>query len=562
MPAAASIIIFQGKQRSNFMVKLFIFLFIPIVYLLNVTVIHYSLGAFFMGRVDPEYFYMYNGVVLGAGNLSLQYFFHPGTPLHFLIAISARIIDVFQPGDYMKNFVNDPEKYIHAANLLLTAIVSIILFITGLLTKRYTTSYLSGIAMQLLPFGSAALLSLQGRVFADAMLVIPLLFTGLMVIRHIFRENSADGTRKEIVIFGLITGFGIACKLTFLPVILVPMVMLKMSLKQRAGLLLYTGLFFAVFAYPVIFNPGDFWQWAYGKFSQVGQSGEGQVIYSNLSGVFDNLTSLLKSNNELFAAALLSLLVSLLFSFKFLRDRSLPNIRIRRAIFALNLMLVFSVILTLKHFKLYYFAPFSVYKYLLLILTLYLLLSYRRISGSGLLRSLITSVFVILMMFSISGQVKELRGMIRGNEARKSNLQNNYEMLHSLVRPDRPIILTGPYYGAPFIEYAHHAGYVMTDNMRGFYTAYLREKYPDVYHYLAWTDKFENWNEFVDISQILDQVDTSFYVYIGRENKADQQEIEKRILKYLDENSVSKRILAEDITSDEKLIEITINNKN
>jgi len=218
--------------------------------------------------------------------------------------------------------------------------------------------------------------------------------------------------------------------------------------------------------------------------------------------------------------------------------------------------------LTLKHFKLYYFAPFSVYKYLLVILALYLLLSYRRISGSRLLRSLIVSVFAILMIFSLSVQAKELRGMIRDNETRKSSLQKNYEKLHSMVRSDRPIIIAGPYYGSPFIESAHHAGYVMTDNMRGFYTTYLREKYPDVYHYLTWTDKFENWNEFVDISQILDQVDTSFYVYIGKENRADQQEIEKRILKYLDENSVSKRILFEDLTSDEKLIEITFNKEN
>jgi hypothetical protein len=57
-------------------------------------------------------------------------------------------------------------------------------------------------------------------------------------------------------------------------------------------------------------------------------------------------------------------------------------------------------------------------------------------------------------------------------------------------------------------------------------------------------------------------VDTSFYVYIGKENRADQHEIEKRILKYRDENSVSKRILFEDKNSDEKLLEITLNRKN
>jgi hypothetical protein len=535
----------------------FIFLFIPVTYLLISTVIHNSLGPFFMGRVDPEYFYMYNGIVLGAGNLSIQYYFHPGTPLHFLIAFSARIIDLFQPGDYMKNFVDDPEKYIHAANLLINSIISILLFVCGRYTKRYTSSYPAGFAMQMVPFASVALLSLQGRVFADTLLIIPLILLLMLIIRHIFKEDSQKTYPDETVLFGMVTGLGIACKLTFLPVILLPLILLKSAFTGKIKLILYTLFFFALFAYPVIFNFGDFGQWASGKFLNSGQSGDGQVVYSNASSVFVNFKQLMSANKELIGIVVFSLILNIIFSFRYFRERSLPGTKLRRAIYAVNITIIVCILFTLKHFKPYYFAPFSVFKYLLALLSVMLLFSYRKIAASRLYKSLTITLFSALVILSVSIQAIELRSVLRDNYARISIIQKEYGQLTSLVKNDRPIILTGPYYGMPFIEFAHFAGFSMTDNMKGFYTAYLKEKYPNSYQYVTWSDKFDFWDDFVEFPHILEKAGSSFYIYIGKENSNDLLEIENRMWKYLDKNSVTMNVLYEDKNSDEKLIEVS-----
>jgi hypothetical protein len=543
----------------NHLVK-FIFLVIPVVYLLVTTIIHYSLGPFFMGRVDPEYFYMYNGIVLGAGNLSIQFFYHPGTPLHFIIALSARIIDLFQPGDYMKNFVDDPEKYIHVANLTLNVLVSIFVYFSGIKTREYTGSLAAGLVFQLIPFGSASLLILESRVFADALLLIPLLITGLMVIRSIYQEPGQREKFKDIFIFGLLIGFGTACKLTFLPVILIPLVILPISFKRKIKLILLSFLSFLIFAYPVIFNIRNYWDWVFGLFIHSGKYGYGESDFIDFSTIPGNFIRLIKFNQTLFLVSLISLMAGAMHSFNFIKKRCHDNHQIRLAIFAVNLSLLFALAFTLKHFEIYYFAPFNAYIYLLILLTGLLILSHKGLIKSKVHKAIFTVSFFVVILVVCYGQVLELRVQNGYSNQKKAELNKEYAMIIPLVLPDRPIILTGPYYGSPFIEFAQHAGYVRTVNMRGFYTAYLKEKYPDTYFYLNWTDKFEFWNDFVDVKQILDKADSSFYVYIGKENGSDLVEIEKRLLKYLDENSVYKKVLFQDKSSDEQLIEFMLIN--
>jgi hypothetical protein len=230
------------------------FLVIPIIFLLNVTVFHHNMGEFFLGSVDPEYFYLYNGILIGGGNLGVQFIHTPGIPLEFLIAISSRVINLFQPGDYSKDFIDDPEKYIHAANLFMNVLIAIVLVICGIYTKKYSGSYFAGLLFQLSPFANFALFGMSGRLIPEAIMMIPLLLTGLMVIKTIYHEDRPNGHVTDILIYGLITGFGTACKLTFIPVILIPLVLLQTSLKQKVKLVLYAVLFFAIFAYPVVFN--------------------------------------------------------------------------------------------------------------------------------------------------------------------------------------------------------------------------------------------------------------------------------------------------------------------
>lgn len=547
--------VFKSISRQSYDVLLF--LIIPLIYLLNAFVLHYYQGVFFLGTVDPEYFYIFNGFVLSRGNLNLEYIAHPGIPLQFLIAISTGIISIFQPGTGVKDFIDDPEKYIHAANLFLNVLIAFGLFIGGIKAKKYSGSYFTGILFQLLPFGSASVLGLSRRLIPETIMIIPLLLLGLMVIRHIYSENKANSHGKDLVIYAFIVGIGMACKLSFLPVILVPLILLEVSLKQKIKLVLYSILFFTIFAFPVVFHFDHFWEWVSGIFTHTGKYGGGEKGLINFASIPGHIKDLFTNDRAFFYIAICSLLLSGLFSLKFFRKKGFTNLKIIRAIVALNAAIIVSFAFTLKHFALYYFMPFYLFKFLLVLLIIILVVQYQKISGSKKLKTFILFIASIFIFFMVYTQAGQIRSLITWNIHRNEILQQQYEKMNSLVDKDKPIIMSAAYNGAPFIAFAEFNGFIMTNELRGCYKEYLKEKFPLSYQYVTWYDQFYFWGDFEDMKGILNKTKSSFYIYIGKEKEKDLPVIEDRIWQVLDKNSVSRKVLYADDKTGEQLIEIT-----
>lgn len=533
-----------------------IFLVIPVIYLLNVTVIHYSLGPFYMNHVDPEYFYMYNGVVLGAGNLSIQYFAHPGTPLHYMIMFSARIVDLFQPGDYMKGFVNDPEKYIHAANLLINIFIAIVLLFAGINIKKYTGSVTLGLIMQLVPFGSMELIFLSGRVFPEAIMIIPLILTNVLIIRYVYLDHPNNLTFKYEVFFGLIIGFGMAIKLTFIPVALIPLILLKNTLKQKIQYLFYLMLFFAIFAYPAVLN-GEFWSWISRIFSHSGKYGTGAKEIINLDEVPQHFNILATENKTLFliclaafGMALLSLIPGTI--------KVVVSKRASRAIIAVVVSILTTVAFTLKHFSAYYFTPFNSFIFLLILLVVSMIIHTPRLSQKGIYKKLTVIITSALVIFLVSVQIMKIRSALKITYEKTAKMELDNQRIRAMVNPEKPIIISGTYFGSPFIEFAQFNGFIMSARLKGFYKDYLKEKYPDTYFFVNWSDHFNYWSEFVEADKVLAKTGSSFYIYTGKNKGEDLKIILERVYKFTDKNKVTENVLFQDAKTGEQLMELLI----
>jgi hypothetical protein len=549
--------LFQSLSREKYI--LLSFFIVPLAFLLNATVYHNSLGRFFLSSIDPEYFYLYNGILIGGGNLSVQLIAHPGIPLQYLIGLSSAIVGIFQPGGYIEGFIDDPEKYIHAANLFLNVLIALVLVICGIYTKRYSGSYFAGLLFQLSLFGSSALTGLSGRLIPESIMIIPMLLTGLMIIRSIYHDHSTTGYFNDIVLYGMIIGFGIACKLSFFPVILIPLVLLQVPARQKIRLLLYVVLFFAIFAYPVLFNFGNFWKWVSGIFIHSGKYGAGAGDFINLSSIPLNLKNLFNFDKAFFFVMLISLLLSLVFSFKIFKNETFTDRKIIRAILAVNLAIIFSITLTLKHYELYYFMPFYVFKYLLLLLSILLILQYQKISLSKRYKALTLILLSIPVVYMTYGQAMQVRSSIQVNSQRNEVLEKDYSTINSLVDKRNPLIMSCAYSGAPFIDYAHFNGFIMSYHLKFGFQKYLKEKFPLSYQYVTWSDQFYYWDDFVDFKDILDKTKSSFYIYTGKGKGDDLPLIEKRIWQVMDKNNVTEKTLYEDALTGERLVEIIKN---
>jgi hypothetical protein len=505
---------------------------------------------------------MYNGIAIGGGNLTVEYVAHPGTPLQYLIAISARIVHFFQPGKpYPQDFIDHPEKYIHAANLLMNLVIALVMFMGALKCHQYSGTYLAGFMLQLSPFANAAILGLAGRLIPESIMVIPLLLICIMVIKNIYHPQKPDENTGDIVRYAIIMGFGIACKLSFIPVVIIPLVVLKTSIKQKLQYLLYVLLFVALFAYPVVFEFSTFREWVVNMFTHTGMHGGGSKGIIDFSSVAGHFSYLYRFDQTFFYLMGTSLLLAVAGTFPSIRKKYQTNAILTKAMVAINTALLLSIALTLKHFALHYFIPFYIFKFMLIFFMALFIVQLTKNKSSKLLKLVVTVLTTVVTLYIAYSQVPAIRAHVEKQSERKEQQRERYNNTVPLVEKNNPIILTGPYYGAPFVQFAHYNGFMMSYRMKGYFKPMLQSKYPKSYLYVPWSDKFNYWNEFVGFEHILNQTQESFYVYIGRDRKKDLNEIEARLWNTLPNEMITKNMLFEDQETGEMLIEYRIRKK-
>lgn len=533
-----------------------LFLALPLFYVLNADVMHRNMGAFFLGSVDPEYFYLYNGAIIGGGTLSVEYTAHPGTPLMILTGISARAISFFQPGSYVQDVVDYPEKYIHSASLLLMILVGTVLFILGVKTWKYTGSVAAGLLVQLALPGSASLMHISGRLIPEALMILPMLIIVLLILRHIHHRDQPASSRWELSAFAVVTGFGIACKLSFIPMIIIPMILIHAETRTKLKYLLYTFVSFAVFAYPVIFNFGDFWDWISGLFAHSGKYGTGDSGIINLAEVPGNFRRLFDNDRPFFYILALSIAVAL--GFRLLRrgNATTEDSAMVRAIAALNATVVLAVAFTLKHFEVYYFIPYYVFKIPLLLLSAMMVL--RLMKKSRPARLALSGLAGLAALFLVYGQVVKASVINKNYQDRTEELQRRSIEFNRIYDPASPLILAGHYSGAPFIEFAHYNGFQMSFNRKGFFKDVLKKKFDRAYLYVSWSDQFYFWNDLVDFTDILDQSDGTVFVYAGTGKQAELDIIDERIRASSANWEFKREIVCRDEKTGEQLIRYTM----
>jgi hypothetical protein len=188
-----------------------------------------------------------------------------------------------------------------------------------------------------------------------------------------------------------------------------------------------------------------------------------------------------------------------------------------------------------------------------------LIFRFKPIQDRKLLKGLIMFVSVIAVSIIIVREIAYFRTFISISEEKNRIRMNTATNILSMVDREKPLILTGPYYGTPFIEFAQVSGFIMSDNLKGFYTAYLKEKYPHFYKYADWTERFYFWDDLIDIEQIIaDQ--SSLFIYIGQGMSNDLAVIEQRINQSASDKIIAKSLRYIDEETGEQLIEMSFKN--
>ncbi|MFC1848571.1 hypothetical protein ACFL27_00040 [candidate division CSSED10-310 bacterium] len=262
--------------------------------------------------------------------------------------------------DFQTTVLKNPEYFLTAINRVFLAINTCILIILGVTTFWLTKNIAISLIAQSSPFLSDITL-FYGllEVSPEPFILASTLLFALLIIAYpykatietsLFHNKIISADLLFVISFSFISGFGIASKLTFIPLLLIPLVVLP-KFKNKILFIIGTILSFALCTYPIIHKIGWFFKaFVFPLLAHDGLYGAGEGDIVDVGAYMSNITYIL-SNNVFFSILLTSSLCILMISFGVprLRRVSIGNINFT-SLFAVSLSQLLGLVITAKHY--------------------------------------------------------------------------------------------------------------------------------------------------------------------------------------------------------------------
>jgi hypothetical protein len=352
---------------------------------------------------DPSYAYLLNSLLM-AEFKAPYHADHPGTTLQMLGAVAIRAATLFSNREAMiRDVVQYPEFYLGVIHLVVLGVVSAAVFAAGYLVLRATGDLVAALLLQITPFVITPWIT-------DMMLVVntqPLLIgTGILLSGLLIclssNSDQSSASAKLGPALGILVGFGVATKIIFAPVGLVPFFVIR-GWKTKLFYIAVVCLATLAFVSPALSRLKHMIWWFQGMATHSGAYGRGNPGFIDPQTYLPNLGNLIK-DNIFFATTILG---SALFVFwRWVHHRKFELLlAVVTGIELLQLLLV------AKMPKNSYLVPaFS-------LAGLNFVLAYRILRGSRVLFSIVLIVFCGLALADFKGQA---RAISLANDTRKN----------------------------------------------------------------------------------------------------------------------------------------------
>ncbi|WP_245644308.1 hypothetical protein [Magnetospirillum moscoviense] len=311
-----------------------------------------SLPLWQVFNLDPDYYYLLNGLRLVEG-LPPTDISHPGTPAQVIVAAILRLM---HPGDTAAAIVDqvlrDPERHLLWASVAFYPLVGLALVGLGSAVLAATGSRTAALLAQSAPFLSMLIPKFGLHAKPEPLIIVAAAALAALGFVAVRTERPGD---RMAGLFGLIMGFGIACKLQFAALGLVPLFLLP----ARQLFVVYP--LAAIAAFFLFVSPAlpsyeiflDFW----GRvLTHAGPYGSGQAGFVD-PGKLPRAVFKLFASKLIFTGTLLAMLVLLVGYFRLRRRGLLPRNRMARLAAGLVLAQVATVLMIAKQPAAHYLIP-------------------------------------------------------------------------------------------------------------------------------------------------------------------------------------------------------------
>jgi hypothetical protein len=354
------------------------------------------------GGYDPEYCYLLNSL----NNASLNpvgHIDHPGTTTQVYGAVVLRVFHLFDrnnTGNLRNAVLNDPERHLFVLNYASLALNCLFLCFTGLIALKATGKLWLAILLQTAPFFSAvALYNGLTRVSQESMLLLSAMMMLTIVVWQ-FLPGLNRASRKNILLFALITGFGMASKIIFFPLVILPLILIS-GIRNRLLYIVSSICAFVLFTFPIWAQYGRMLKWFAGMLVHTGHYGNGATGLIDKSAYLNNLMNLVSSDIVFSIIIMVSILFLLvIFSIPGQRRNYLASFEVK-VLFATTIVEITGLMLVAKMPSNHYMLAYGS----LLVLNVFSMISILWTSKNNLItRYLLPAiVLVILIVIPLEG---------------------------------------------------------------------------------------------------------------------------------------------------------------
>lgn len=517
--------------------KYSILLGLPVFLFYLNRLINISFGDFFLSYVDPDYNYLLSGLSVARLKLDLGYYHHPGSPLQCLIAITSVIANIHNKGlTLAENLFVNPEYYLHASNFAISLINSIFLFIIGYFVYRRSRNVILALFIQVSPFANILILETMARIIPESLLGIAALLLILLVFYFTTRKSSDDKTAKYIILFSLVSGYGLALKLTFIPLLIIPLIIIPYFI-NKLKYLLYTLISFFLFAFPLFSNLDNFWRWIKNLFIHSGRFGAGESNIINIPDFVSNVRILINQDKFFFILLLLFILIIIIYYIKPLKLKLNNDIRYK-ALAGIILAIIMQYLLVAKQYKFTYMVPvLCLSTFGIFLATEILSRPFQKLQITGILKNILYLLIIIYIV--IHGYNKT----VNYNRIRKQRVEKREQTLDFINAnlKEKTILLVPWFYGSAYIERGLLEGIFYTKNKyKGEYCKLLKKYYPHTYYFIPWHNRYYDWQlkweNGLDLEKFI-RNNKEIYIYFGVDDTSLRKGIFNDLISHCPQNT-------------------------
>ncbi len=261
---------------------LFLFV-IPIFILIASFFLRVASGPYWLSiNSDPSYQYLINGLYLVKGVVP-ELVQHPGTFLQILFYGLISLLNIGRPiAEVIRNVLIDPEFYLRAMFILLSLLNFFSLTALGMYVYRKMQDKIMAILAQvpvlsLLILKSARstdfILPVVANVSPDVLLISIVNFFNFCFLKIFFEEDKKN--YFIVSCWALVSGLGLATKFTFLPLLIIPLIVL--SWRKKLLFFLLFGCGFLLGTFPILSKYSVMGDWVFNLMRHSGIHGGGSV---------------------------------------------------------------------------------------------------------------------------------------------------------------------------------------------------------------------------------------------------------------------------------------------